>query len=145
MILAGDSNEILRISEKFNGRSINFNRSNKFLDCINYCNFLDFGFKGSRYMWPNKRLYGNTILERLDRCLVNYDWNVLLLDSVVIHLPRTHSNHRLLLITLNKNLTPSTKSFNFETIWASHTDLRPMISNLWANHTEFFTRHWLLH
>lgn len=65
MILAGDSNEILRISEKFNGRSINFNRSNKFLDCINYCNFLDFGFKGSRYMWPNKRLYGNTILERL--------------------------------------------------------------------------------
>lgn len=34
-LLAGDFNKILRSSGKFGGRSINFNRTNKFLDCIN--------------------------------------------------------------------------------------------------------------
>lgn len=133
-LLAGNFNEILSSSEKFGGRVINLNRSNQFLNCLNYCNLIDLGFKGSRYTWTNNHKCGSTILERLDRCLANFDWNVLFPNSLVTHLPRTHSDHCPLLLNLLGKPSPSTKPFRFETIWTSHPDLRPMIKNIWQQH-----------
>lgn len=124
-LLAGDFNEIIHSSEKIGGWIINLNRSQFLLNCINYCNLLDLGFKDSRYTWTNKQHHGFTILERLDRCLANYVWNVLFPGSLVTHLPRTHSNHFPLLLNLWGHTTPATKPFRFGIIWTSHPDFRP--------------------
>lgn len=99
-LLVGDFNEIISSSEKFDGRIINLNRSNQFLQCLNYCQLIDLGFKGSRYTWTNKRKCGFTIRERFDRCMTNFEWNTLFPNSLVNHLPRTHSDHCPLLLNL---------------------------------------------
>lgn len=62
-LLVGDFNKILSSSEKFGGQDINNNRSNQFLNCLNYCNLTYLGFKGSRYTWTNNCKCGSTILE----------------------------------------------------------------------------------
>lgn len=92
-LLGGDFNEILDSKEKFGGLPISNNRVDKFMNCLNYCKLIDLGFHGSRFTWTNKRRHGNTILERLDRFLANYEWLNLYPDAVVKHLPRTFSDH----------------------------------------------------
>nr|XP_016444253.1 PREDICTED: uncharacterized protein LOC107769541 [Nicotiana tabacum] len=54
-IIGGDFNEITHVTDKFGGLPINNSRSHKFLDCLNYCQMTDLGYKGSRYTWTNGR------------------------------------------------------------------------------------------
>lgn len=101
MDLGGDFNEIISAGDKFGGRPINLNRSQYFLDSINYCQFADLGYKGNRYTWTSNRRLGNHIRERLDKLMANYEWINLFPNSLVTHLPRTHSDHCPLLLQLN--------------------------------------------
>ncbi|XP_070014337.1 uncharacterized protein [Nicotiana sylvestris] len=72
-LVGGDFNEVIRQNEKFGGNPINNSRVDAFAKCLNYCNLLHLGFKGSRYTWTNKRRNGNIIIERLDRILAKSD------------------------------------------------------------------------
>lgn len=57
-LLGGDFNEIIFTSEKFEGRVINIVRANLMLECFNFCNLIDLGYRGSRYTWTNKMSQG---------------------------------------------------------------------------------------
>lgn len=70
-LVGGDLNEILTFSNKFDTNKINLSRSNLFWDCINHCNFIYLGFRGSKYTWSSMRYRQSLILESLDRCLAN--------------------------------------------------------------------------
>ncbi|XP_075096400.1 uncharacterized protein LOC142174494 [Nicotiana tabacum] len=86
-IIKGDFNEITHATDKFGGLPINNSRSHKFLDCLNYCQMTDLGYKGSRYTWTNGRHKKYTILERIDRIVAKYDWINQYPDALVTHLP----------------------------------------------------------
>lgn len=60
----------------------------------------DLGFLGSKFTWSNLCRNNKTIRERLDRFAANSEWLELFPESFVRHLPRTHSDHCLLLLTL---------------------------------------------
>lgn len=64
---------MIKQTEKFGGNPVNNTRIDAFAQCLNYCNLIDLGYKGSKFTWTNKRRNGSTILERLDRFLANYD------------------------------------------------------------------------
>lgn len=53
-LLGGDFNELTCANEKYMGNPINNSRCDQFIQCLNYCNLLDLGFRGSRYTWTNK-------------------------------------------------------------------------------------------
>lgn len=108
--VGGDFNEVLRATEEYCGNLISNRRADAFANCINYCKLIDLGFKDSCYMWTNTRRYGYTILERLDCLLTNYYWINLFPEVVVQYLPRTHSDHCPLLVSLQPNRTPKNKS-----------------------------------
>lgn len=73
-------------------------------NCLNYCQLIDLGFNGSKYTWRNKRRWDSLIIERLNRIVANVEWLNIYPEAHVTHLPRTHSDHCLLLLTLqNKN------------------------------------------
>lgn len=72
-IIGGDFNEVLFNSENFGGNTPNMGRTNRFMDCLNYCKKIDPGYSSSKYTCSNKRKRGNTILERLDRVVCNYE------------------------------------------------------------------------
>lgn len=95
----------LFVKTKMGGRPYNISRAHKLLNCINYCNLLDLGFKGSRYTWSNHRFREGLILERLDRYCPNKEWLFHYENVGVTHLPRTHSDHSPILLNLNKTHT----------------------------------------
>ena len=57
-----------------------------FRDTIDECGFLDMGYKGHPFTWKKFFNDGQTIAERLDRCLVNNEWLVRFGGSTVHHL-----------------------------------------------------------
>nr|XP_016433117.1 PREDICTED: uncharacterized protein LOC107759646 [Nicotiana tabacum] len=100
--IGGDFNEVLKARDKFGGNPINLSRNNLFWNCINECNLIDLGYKGSKYTWTNKRYSNKTslILERIDRSFANEGWIEQYPEATVLHLPRTHSDHCPLQINL---------------------------------------------
>lgn len=117
--IGGDFNEVLKASDKFGGNPTNLNCSNQFWNCINKCNLIDLGYKGSKYTWTNKRYTNcNTlILERIYRCFANEGWIKQHPEASVLHLPRTHLDHCPLKIQMEgpPNNNPS-RPFRFETM-----------------------------
>lgn len=71
------------------------------------------------------------ILERLDRTVINYEWLNIYPEAHIHHLPRSYSNHCLLLLTLNKNTYPKTNIFIFETMWLSHQEFPQLVDQIW--------------
>lgn len=132
-IVAGDFNEVLLPSEKFGGFTLHTRRADRFRDCLNYCNLLDLGFTGSKYTWTNKRGGGNTIVERLDSVVANFEWFHLFPEAAVVHLPRVQSDHCPLLLKLNPSIHIPNKPFRVENIWFSHPDFPNVVSTAWAS------------
>lgn len=130
-LIRGDFNEILHSSEKFGGRVINNSHSNNFIDCINYCNLVDLGYKGSKYGWTNKRKLGSNILERLNRLLANYDWVNLFPEAMVHHLPRTHLDDSPLLLNTQPSRITKSPIFRLETMWTTHSDFINILRDNW--------------
>lgn len=47
--MCGDFNQVMNQNEKWGGRLISYPRANKFSTCMNRCELIDLGFKGSKY------------------------------------------------------------------------------------------------
>lgn len=105
-LMRGDFNEVLLAKEKLGGLSISNTRTSLFKDYLDNCGMLDLGFKGCKYTWTNKRYKhkNSLILERLDRCVANTSWINQYPEASVSHLPRTKSDHCLMLLTLTNSL-----------------------------------------
>lgn len=73
-------------------------------------------------------------MERLDRIFVNNSWLSLFPKAMVIHLPRTHSDHNPLLVQLtSKNVNFINKPSRLETIWYRHPDFINIVKQCWSN------------
>lgn len=75
-LIGGDFNKLILNSDKKGGKLINQSCFSNFIDMINYCGFIDLGFKGNKYTWLNKIFNKCNALffERLDRFLAANDW-----------------------------------------------------------------------
>ncbi|XP_070018033.1 uncharacterized protein [Nicotiana sylvestris] len=131
-LMGGDFNDVLNQNEKWGGRSVNRNRSLDFRCCVNHCNLIDLGFKGTRYTWSNHRRQG-LILEILDRCLANESWIEEYPSVLVTHLPNTYSDHNPLLLRLTNTRTFTKKPFRLEKYWLSHPELSKIVEKSWNN------------
>ncbi|KAH0669570.1 hypothetical protein KY285_023731 [Solanum tuberosum] len=133
--VVGDFNEILRQQEKWDGNSTNRSRSSRFWSCVNHCNLIGLGFKGSHYTWYNHMNHNKgLILERLDRCFANEKWLAYYPNAIVTHLPKTHSDHHPLLVTLSLRAnTRTSRSFRLESNWLQHPKFRNIVNSSWLN------------
>lgn len=134
-LLGGYCNEVLSRNDKFGGNSINSRCSRDFWSNINYYNLLDLGYKGSKYTWSNHRKRSKgLILERLDRFFANKDWLNLYPNAIVVHLPKAHSDHNPLQLSLKPSQTIGRdKHIRLETIWCRHPDFINIIKSNWTS------------
>lgn len=72
---------------------------------INYCEFIDMGYKGNRFTWLNKRFKKSNalIFKRLDRFLAKSDWLIKYPNTHVQNLPHTQSDQWPLLLHIYKD------------------------------------------
>lgn len=127
-LVTSDFNDIFSSEEKWEGRSVNFNKTTKLWNLVKICDLFDLGFKGPKYIWNNyrKRSKG-LVMEHLDRYFINDGWINQYPNAIVDHFPRTYRDHKPLLIRLNPKFSPQTfRPFRLETMWCAH----PQFPNL---------------
>ncbi|KAH0685679.1 hypothetical protein KY290_017197 [Solanum tuberosum] len=142
-LVAGDFNDILCQKDKWGGVSYSRKNNSDFKNCVNCCQLLDLGFKGSRYTWSNLPERSHSlILERLDCCFINSNWFDYYPNSSVTHLPKTHSDHNPLQINLfNLFVRPRVKPFRLESFWYRHPDFKNIVHQCWHNHSYIEAKH----
>lgn len=77
------------------------------------------------FTWSNKR--ETPTLVRLDRCLVNLDWDSSLPNSCLSSLTRFASDHVPLLLTASSRV-PKGQCFRFENAWLQHASFKAMMN-----------------
>lgn len=114
----GDFNEIIRQDEKLGGATRSYTQMQLFRDVIDeYC-FMDLDFEGQNYTWTRHFENGNSIWERLDRCLATSSWLLKFLGLRVYHLRCNSSDHiPLHLVFLSLDPPTRKKIFRFEEMW----------------------------
>ncbi|KAL7237498.1 hypothetical protein ACSBR2_003739 [Camellia fascicularis] len=111
----------------------NNERTQKFLDHVNNCNFIDLGSSGPRMTWTNNRQGLANTMERLDRAMCNAEWKTMFPEATVKVLPRTYSDHSpLVVFTQGMHLLNLlNRPFRFEAAWMSHPGLIDVIKSAW--------------
>ncbi|KAK4490473.1 hypothetical protein RD792_001150, partial [Penstemon davidsonii] len=138
-LLTGDFNEVLSVQEKRGGNLPVLSRCNRFKDMIDACGLIDLGFRGPKFTWSDSRVGLAKIRERIDRCLANVGWQELFPESMVLHLPRTHSDHHPLL-TLCDGMAqpPPVKPFRFELAWTTNDQCKELVAAIWKDAPSIF-------
>ncbi|PKI67933.1 hypothetical protein CRG98_011529 [Punica granatum] len=124
-----------------------------FTDMLDDCAFTDLGFSGPCFTWSNLRSSSELNQERLDGALANPSWRLKFPEAHVFRLPRPHSNHCPLVLTLNlKSAERPARPFHLETVWFSHEGFMPLVFDVWKEagneHSQAVTpfqekvRHW---
>ncbi|XP_059310607.1 uncharacterized protein LOC132061950 [Lycium ferocissimum] len=110
-LVGGDFNVILSEEEKLGGLPVTLNECEDFAFCINSCDLFDMGFKGSPYTWWNGRTTGDCIFKRLDRVVVNQQFQNMFANIEVEHLSRIESDHTPLMFKLKLKKLKGVLSF----------------------------------
>lgn len=81
----------------------------------------------------NSRSGLSRVQERLDKALVNFEWQYKFPEGMVSHLPKTYYDHCLILVNYHGITKPeySLKPFCFEACWMSREDFRTLITGVW--------------
>ncbi|XP_070056630.1 uncharacterized protein [Nicotiana tomentosiformis] len=104
--------------EKKGGKPFNLRKNLPFISCIDDCMLMDVGFNGNNFtQCNNNKKKKKKILNRLDRLLVNSEWEDIFPTSTVQHLARVSSDHCPLPIQCNKNDEEHHKYFRFLDFW----------------------------
>lgn len=129
-VVLGDFNSIMANHER-RGGSPNFaiRGMRKFYDMIHACNLLDAGFQGSPFTWRHGRLF-----QRLDRVLINLQWRLKFQSASIFHLPFFKSDHRAILVQLQRKKKPNRhrRPFRFLAAWLMHEDFPNLMTRNWS-------------
>lgn len=128
MLIGGDFN-ILRFSSEKNK---NF-KVNKFSDMFNYIinshELRDIHITGGLFTWSNNQ--SEPTLEKLDRILMNEEWENIFPLTNIRKIPRYLSDHNPLILSSDQDQPQKFKTFCFETAWLKHHDFMPKIKEIW--------------
>ncbi|XP_071912323.1 uncharacterized protein [Coffea arabica] len=131
-VLVGDFNVVVTAEEKKGRRPFTPSEGEDFLNLIEHSELCDVGFSGSKYTWCNNRFGRSRVWKRLDRLLVNSEWEKLRVTTLVLHLSRTGSDHAPLLISSQPLHGTLPKSFHFLNTWGSHHQFLEVVQQAWA-------------
>ncbi|XP_060182106.1 uncharacterized protein LOC132611743 [Lycium barbarum] len=133
-LVGGDFNVIVDEIEKYGGLEVPFVEVEDFNQCINLCQLMDLGFKGSMYTWWNGRSDEHCIFKRLDRCLANQKLQDLYPNIEVEHLIKQGSDHSPMLLTYKVDSRVIKKSFRFLNFWIKHPTFKDVVKDNWTGY-----------
>ncbi|XP_059284731.1 uncharacterized protein LOC132038025 [Lycium ferocissimum] len=130
-LIGGDFNVILNEEEKIGGLPVLLNEYEDFAFCLNSCELIEAGFKGSPFTWWNGRSDGQCIFKRLDRMLYNNLMQQWFGFIEVDHLSGTGSDHALLLLSCNEQQQQFIIPLKFLKFWVDHESFQSVVTQNW--------------
>ncbi|KAH0749520.1 hypothetical protein KY290_028752 [Solanum tuberosum] len=103
-IIGGDFNVVSNAEEKLGGLDVQPADVDDFANCIGDCDFIEVSFRGSPFTWWNGRAASDCIFERLDRVLINHEFQNWFNHTKVEHLSRTGSDHAPMLLNCEESV-----------------------------------------
>ncbi|KAH0702280.1 hypothetical protein KY285_016558 [Solanum tuberosum] len=103
-IISGDFNVVLNADEKLGGLVVQPTDVDDFASCIGDCDLTEVPFRGSPFTWWNGRAAEDCIFERLDRVLINHEFQNWFNHTEVEHLSRTGSDHAPMLLNCEEHV-----------------------------------------
>lgn len=100
-------------------------------DWLKRNSLVDLGYIGPDYTWMCSPNSAETLWERLDRAVSNISWRTSFPEAYIRHLPRLHSEHNPLHLTLTSRMHPRQlpKHFRYQTMWTSHVNFQHVVSS----------------
>ncbi|XP_040991189.1 uncharacterized protein LOC121238375 [Juglans microcarpa x Juglans regia] len=131
-LITGDFNIIVSDEERQGGRPRPLVAMEEFNFWIHSCGLLELKYLGKRFSWCNGHVGRDRSWARLDRSLVVQNFVQAFPDSFMRYLPRTSSDHALMVISLEKNVAKYGPSpFQFQQIWVDHVDFPRCVREVW--------------
>nr|XP_027067853.1 uncharacterized protein LOC113693523 [Coffea arabica] len=134
-LVGGDFNVVAAADEYAGQATQDLTAMAEFAECISACDLKEIPFSGSRYTWTGIR-QGRRIWKRLDRLLMNLEWQRRFYGSVVKHLNRATSDHSPQLLQLSPGLPTGPKSFRFQDMWLNHHGFLMVVRQCWDQPTD---------
>ncbi|KAG7568329.1 Reverse transcriptase domain [Arabidopsis thaliana x Arabidopsis arenosa] len=127
----GDFNQILSPAEHSTRSNQNVDRAmREFSDSLLNASLSDLNFRGCSFTWWNKRRL-NPVAKKLDRILVNDDWQVLFPFSSGFFGAPEFSDHSPCTITLDHAQPRQKKPFKFFNYLLKNPDFLPLVCLSW--------------
>ncbi|XP_073355271.1 uncharacterized protein [Aegilops tauschii subsp. strangulata] len=133
-IILGDFN-MYRFPHEKSQRRKNWALMDRFNSWIREHALDDIDITNRSFTWSNKR--EEPTLIKLDRVLVNAEWNLGFLNTTAAALPATTLDHVLIGVELSREAIKS-PLFRFENHWLHIPELRDIISQSWGKGTRTF-------
>ncbi|XP_070039455.1 uncharacterized protein [Nicotiana tomentosiformis] len=131
LFVGGDFNVIWDEEEKYGGFPVSLNETDDFRHCINTCNLVDLGFKGSIFTWWNGRAEEDCIFKMLDRCLSNVEFQHTFPGIEVTHLSKIGSDHSPMQLKCDIEVPLVKKPFRFLNLWVEHESFKETVRENW--------------
>ena len=127
-ILVGNLN-LARCPDEKNTPNFDAGAAGEFNLAIEDLSLQDLPLTDRRFTWSNCR--ADPTLVRLDRVLINLEWNSLLFNTTLRSAARTTSDHVPLIVDAVSR-TPAGSLFRYERCWAFSEEYRTLIRDIWA-------------
>ncbi|KAI9111107.1 hypothetical protein K1719_017982 [Acacia pycnantha] len=130
-LLGGDFNGTLLHCERRSSATFRSSVDRDFIRWVEEQDMRDVGFVGPEFTWKR-----GSSEARLDRMLANEQWTNLLPNASVAHLPFFKSDHRPLLLCLDKEeiSVPVNRPFRFIAAWVLHDQFDEFVRQAWSPH-----------
>jgi exonuclease III len=128
-LIGGDFN-ILRFSSDKNKKFTVNRYTDLFNWIVNTYELRDLPLNGGKFTRSNNQ--ADPTLERLDRILINRNWENLFPLTNIRKNPRILSDHNPLILCSELEVKKNSKHFSFETSWVSHPDYLAKVTEIWG-------------
>lgn len=107
-------------------------KARSFLNFVESNNLLDLKYSSSQFTWSNNQSGSARRWARLDRCLVNVEWNSFFISYNLKHLSCAFSDHSPLLLFVCIQSFQNHKIFRFENFWLDYVGCHSAVHEAWC-------------
>ncbi|XP_057851793.2 uncharacterized protein LOC131061978 [Cryptomeria japonica] len=136
LIIGGDFNAILELSDKLGGKGDIPANLALFQNFVTENGLKEIKSKEGQFTWSNHRISGQHVVEKLDRFFLGGPWaETNLLFASIIH-PVAASDHLPVELSITFDGPPVRCPFKFEKMWLRDQSLRELINGWWLGAPE---------
>ncbi|KAK0599131.1 hypothetical protein LWI29_002648 [Acer saccharum] len=106
-----------------------------FRSTLDFCGLRDLGFSGPKFTWSNRRVRAQSVIERLDRCVCNTEWQQRFPCASINHLDFWKSDHRPIVLDIVDSVVSckGVRRFHYELCWSEKAECSELIKNMWKH------------
>jgi hypothetical protein len=133
LLIGGDFNLLRGASEK--NKTLKPSRWNDMFNyIINTCEMREIDMFGGQFTWSNNQVVPT--LEKLDRFLVNREWELLFPLTIVHKLSREISDHNPIILDTMEGREKQSREFRFDKRWLKDESFLAKVARVWLSLSE---------